>query len=157
MTPQGHQRNVAAAHEQKDADVINLFMIAGMLLLVVVLCLLVCWGVLHFFNRERKAEQRRPATSGTQVAAFPAPRLLVHPGRERKKLETTGRAQLESYGWVDRRAGIARIPVTRAMQLIMERGLPEVGVGQTRLQLMQARPLTGVQPNEHSTTPEATP
>jgi hypothetical protein len=157
MTPQGHQSNVDAAHEQKDADVISLFMVAGLLLLVLVLCLLTCWAVLHFFNRERHAEQGRPRTSGTQVAAFPPPRLLVHPGSERKKLETAERRQLESYGWVDRPAGVARIPVTRAMQLLVERGLPEVGAGQTRLQLMQARPQTQVRPNEPGAAPEATP
>lgn len=157
MNPQGHQRNVDAAHEQKDADVISLFMVAGLLLLVIALCLLICWAVLHFFNRERYVEQGRPRASGTQVATFPSPRLLVHSGRERKKLETAERTQMESYGWVDRRAGVARIPVTRAMQLIIERGLPEVGAGQTRLQLMQARPQTEIRPNENSTVPEATP
>jgi hypothetical protein len=157
MRPQGHQSNAAAAHEQKDADVIGLFMVAGLLLLILALCLLICWAVLHLFNRDRNSEQRRPRASRTQMAAFPSPRLLVYPGRERKELDAAGRTQLESYGWVDRRAGIARIPVSRAMQLIVERGLPEVGAGQTRLQLMQARPQAEVQPNESSTAPEATP
>jgi hypothetical protein len=32
--------------------------------------------------------------------------------------------QLQSYGWVDQDAGQARIPVSRAMELIAERGLP---------------------------------
>ena len=49
-------------------------------------------------------------------------------------------ADLNSYGWVDRTSGIARIPIDRAMQLVLERGLPDVGGGQTPLSLMQARP-----------------
>ena len=32
--------------------------------------------------------------------------------------------QLSSYGWVDEKAGVAHIPIDRAMQLIEERGLP---------------------------------
>src|SRR5271156_2604612 len=32
--------------------------------------------------------------------------------------------QLNSYGWVDERAGVARIPIERAMALIVERKLP---------------------------------
>ena len=32
--------------------------------------------------------------------------------------------QLNSYGWVDEQAGIAHIPIERAMQLTVERGLP---------------------------------
>jgi hypothetical protein len=32
--------------------------------------------------------------------------------------------QLNSYGWVDEKAGVAHIPIDRAMELIEERGLP---------------------------------
>ncbi|MGB9233955.1 MAG: hypothetical protein WCC04_06045 [Terriglobales bacterium] len=32
--------------------------------------------------------------------------------------------QLNSYGWVDEQAGVAHIPIERAMDLIVERGLP---------------------------------
>jgi hypothetical protein len=32
--------------------------------------------------------------------------------------------QLNSYGWVDREGGMAHIPIERAMQLIVQRGLP---------------------------------
>jgi hypothetical protein len=33
-------------------------------------------------------------------------------------------AILHSYGWVDEQAGLVRIPITRAMELLTERGLP---------------------------------
>jgi hypothetical protein len=160
MIPQGRQSGGDATHERKDADVIGLLMIAGLLLLILGICFLVCWGILHLLNRERDAEQRRPrAPRAAQVAAFPQPQLLVHPGIEREKVQAAERTQLETSGWVDRSAGIARIPIARAMQLIVERGLPEVGVGQTRLQLMQSRPQSDLQPNEPiiSPAPEATP
>jgi len=32
--------------------------------------------------------------------------------------------QLRSYGWVDEKDGVARIPIERAMELIVQRGLP---------------------------------
>jgi hypothetical protein len=32
--------------------------------------------------------------------------------------------QLNSYGWVDEKAGVAHIPITRAMELMVERGVP---------------------------------
>jgi hypothetical protein len=31
---------------------------------------------------------------------------------------------LEGYGWVDRQAGVVRLPIERAMELVLERGLP---------------------------------
>jgi hypothetical protein len=37
--------------------------------------------------------------------------------------------QLNSYGWVDEKAGVARIPIERAMELIVQQGLPVVPQG----------------------------
>jgi hypothetical protein len=33
-------------------------------------------------------------------------------------------AALDSYGWVDKDAGIVRIPVDRAMEILAKKGLP---------------------------------
>jgi len=37
--------------------------------------------------------------------------------------------QLNSYGWVDQKDGVAHIPIERAMELIVQRGLPVVPQG----------------------------
>ncbi|MFZ0481122.1 MAG: hypothetical protein WAL71_18430 [Terriglobales bacterium] len=39
--------------------------------------------------------------------------------------------QLNSYGWVDQQDGVAHIPIERAMDLIVERGLPVLPAHQT--------------------------
>jgi len=31
---------------------------------------------------------------------------------------------LDTYGWIDRQHGIVRLPIDRAMELLLERGLP---------------------------------
>lgn len=146
MIPQGHQR-AGAAHERKDVDVINLLLIALLLLLIIGICLLVCWGVLHVLNRDRQAQEPPRVRMAEGMAKFPRPNLILEPGQEEKRTRLRARSTLDTYGWVDRKAGVARIPITRAMQLLLERGLPLVGQGQTRLQLMQARPRTDVQPD----------
>jgi hypothetical protein len=159
MNPQGHQTG-AGGHERKDADVFSLALVATMLLLSIGVCLLICWGVLHALNRNRVAHESKRARAVAQGQQVPEPRLLVHPGAEWNKVRTEEEAKLNSYDWVDRPAGTVRIPVTRAMQLLVERGLPEVGAGQTRLQLMQSRATSDIQPNEPRTetaTPEPTP
>jgi hypothetical protein len=33
-------------------------------------------------------------------------------------------SRLNSYGWVDQKAGVAHIPIERAMELIVQRGMP---------------------------------
>src|SRR5205823_14080578 len=76
----------------------------------------------------------------TPAREFPQPRLLTKPGATPAELRAAEDSDLNSYGWVDRTSGIARIPIDRAMQLLLERGLPAVRAGQTPLSLMQARP-----------------
>jgi hypothetical protein len=158
MTPQGHQAG-KVTHERRDADVLNLFLIASLLLLIVGTCLLVSWGTLHSLNRERLGEEPSRVKMAETAAKFPQPRLLSQPGSELAKGRLVARNRLTTYGWVDRQAGVAHIPIKRAMELLLARGLPEAGAGQTQLQLMQSRPVTDIQPARpiNSPTPEGTP
>jgi len=62
--------------------------------------------------------------SPSEINTFPQPRL-----EKNERLEINGfllreEQVLDSYGWVDQKAGVVRIPVERAMQLIAQRGLP---------------------------------
>jgi hypothetical protein len=38
--------------------------------------------------------------------------------------------QLNSYGWVNQQSGVAHIPIKRAMDLVVQRGLPVRPAGQ---------------------------
>ena len=55
----------------------------------------------------------------------PAPRLQVNPARDMAELRRAEDRVLKGYGWVDEAAGIARIPIDRAMAIVAERGLPD--------------------------------
>lgn len=52
-----------------------------------------------------------------QGIAAPAPRLQTAPAPERAAYEAEKQARLAGYGWVDRAAGIAHIPLDQAMRL----------------------------------------
>lgn len=53
------------------------------------------------------------------------PRLETRPVLDRLAVERRARARLEGYGWVDRKAGVAHIPIERAMAIQAERGWPD--------------------------------
>jgi hypothetical protein len=55
-----------------------------------------------------------------------APMLEVTEGIELRKDLVQQEEQLNSYGWVDQKAGVAHIPIERAMDLIVQHGLPTV-------------------------------
>lgn len=54
----------------------------------------------------------------------PAPDLQVASSRDYQEMRAAEEAQLHSYRWVDREAGIAAIPIKRAMELLASRGMP---------------------------------
>jgi hypothetical protein len=54
----------------------------------------------------------------------PPPRLQATPFADIEQYQRSQHQILNSYGWVDRQQGIVRIPIDRAMQLLLQRGLP---------------------------------
>jgi hypothetical protein len=59
------------------------------------------------------------------VQRFPTPRLQIDDGnQEIAEMHTREDLLLDNYSWVDRSSGKVRIPITRAMQIIAQHGLP---------------------------------
>jgi hypothetical protein len=134
-------------HEPRDVDVPALFTVASLLLLCFIAISVVVGVMMLYFKRhEPAAIAGQPNIPVTREREFPRPRLLIKPGASLAELRAAEDADLHSYGWVDRASGIARIPIDRAMQVLLERGLPDVGAGQTPLSLMQARPAETARP-----------
>ncbi len=128
-------------HERKDVDVISLFTIVFILFLVSAVIFFVVTGMTHYFRLHEPSKTAGQANiPATRTPEFPPPRLEVKPGASLAELRAAEDLDLNSYGWIDRNAGTVRVPIDRAMQVILERGLPDVGVGKTPLSLMQARP-----------------
>src|SRR5215469_2165467 len=75
---------------------------------------------------------RIPSYSGAQTQAAaavprplpPEPRLQASPSADWKAYRDAQMEQLSSYGWVDRDKGAVAIPIQRAMELIIQRGIP---------------------------------
>jgi hypothetical protein len=71
-----------------------------------------------------------PTTADTRIVEqgdikkFPQPRLETDETTEINNFRMQEEQTLNSYGWVDQSAGVARIPIDRAMALLAQRGLP---------------------------------
>jgi len=134
-------------HEEKDVDVPSLFTIACLLLLSCALIFFVVWGMMHYFKLHEVSKTAGQSNLPVTVTKeFSGPRLQVKGPADLARLRAAEDLNLHSYGWIDRNSGTVRIPIDRAMQLLLERGLPDVGAGQTPLSLMQARPVETATP-----------
>ena len=54
----------------------------------------------------------------------PEPRLQVNEKRTLQQQHVIDTATSTEYAWIDKNAGVVRIPVERAVDLVAERGLP---------------------------------
>ncbi len=107
-------------YEPSDVNVKAVLWIALTLVVVVVLSAAALGGLVGLFQLETG---RAPVSPLARVELRPpAPRLDAHPAATLAAVRKRETAALEGYGWVDRSAGIARIPIEQAMRLLAERG-----------------------------------
>jgi hypothetical protein len=87
--------------------------------------------VMRDFSREEKhLEALAPPTFPDETAPLPGPRLQAEPSTDFQKMRKEVLSRLNGYGWVNREAGIAHIPIDRAMEIVAHSGLPSaVGAG----------------------------
>ena len=72
------------------------------------------------------APPSQPAIEGGRMVGGPAavPSLLVNEPMNLQKFRADEEHKLTTYGWVDQNAGVVRLPIDRAKELLLERGLP---------------------------------
>ena len=54
----------------------------------------------------------------------PEPRIEEHPAIASQQLQAKEDQVRSTYGWTDKKAGVVRIPIDRAMELQLMRGFP---------------------------------
>lgn len=78
---------------------------------------------------ERAGDPPPPPLAQAAGRLPPEPRLQTDPFVDIEALQASERELLGSYGWVDEKAGVVRIPIERAKELLLQRGLPAAGAG----------------------------
>jgi hypothetical protein len=107
-------------HETSDADIRKLIEFGAGILALVLIALALMWLLFEYLAGRQAATAPSAAPPAIQEPP-PAPRLQVSPQTDLEQLRASEKAILESYGWIDRSAGIVRIPIDRAIELVAER------------------------------------
>jgi hypothetical protein len=126
MSEHGTHDESYVGHETTDAEIAPLVRFAVFLAAITIAIAVATVGFYSFLDarEERANAPRYPLTAGVERPVPPAPRLQTYPFDDIKALRKEEAQLIDHYGWVDKNAGTVRIPVTRAMDLLAERGLP---------------------------------
>src|SRR5262245_10590300 len=111
-----------------DTD-INFTAIVGFgigLIVTGVLVHLVVWLLFAYFNGREAARvaPAYPLAIGQSDRQPPEPRLQVNPREDLRALRAHEDDVLSNYAWIDRQAGVLRIPIEEAIRITAQRGLP---------------------------------
>jgi hypothetical protein len=116
----------AVGHEERDIRFWPI-VAASAALLSVTLVVFVSMRVLFVFYDDRAVQLSPPANplAGEYGEPLPPrPRLQTHPVRDLVQLRAAEETMLTTYGWVDAQAGVVRIPIARAMELLAQNPPP---------------------------------
>jgi hypothetical protein len=115
----------APTREKRDINIRKVAVFGGALL--VAICLAGVLTTLVIFKKLAGSDANEGVAPSPMLEAQPLPpepRLQANPPLDLKKYRAAEEAELGSYGWVDKPNGVVRIPVDRALKLVLERGLP---------------------------------
>ena len=139
VNPNGH-----GDYERRDITIAGVVYFLIGLAVAIVIVYFIANGIFDFLNKHFEAEQAPVSPLVTNAPAdtrhippqygnnyekylkenFPSPQLEVNERTELNDERLREEETLSTYGWVDQNAGIVRIPIDRAMDLLAQRGLP---------------------------------
>lgn len=113
-------------HETRDIStrIVVVFGISLAILAAVVLAAVL--GLQTYLDRvQAKAYPRQyPMAHVGPPPEPPAPRLQTKPREELNSLRAEEARHLRSYSWVDASRGVVHVPIDRAAELLLQRGVP---------------------------------
>jgi len=146
---QSRKKPSTEGYEKRDANATGIF---GVIAFLIAAGLIMHFGLAGVLERLQKKPAPNDSWSGARRTADntmrtkTVPHLQIEPAVDLRQFRSSEEEELNSYGWINKTAGIVRIPITRAMDLLLERGLPtrsqtnESGLGPSGYELQEQRP-----------------
>ena len=117
--------NPDVAHEHDDVNVRAILWFVAVLSTIAIVIHIAMWGMFRGLTYyERTNEPYVTPLTRPAGEAPPEPRLQTTPWADLRQFRTEQHDYLHSYGWVDEKLGVARIPIAKAKELLLQRGIP---------------------------------
>jgi hypothetical protein len=126
--PKGVPNNSDVRFEHSDVDASSLLTYGFWLVVTTAVVVVILWRLYFVFVTQEAARQPPPPVMkiDPEAMSVPPPNLQAMPTQDLTAFRYREDRVLHSYGWVDKDAGIVRIPIDEAMRILAERGLPAV-------------------------------
>lgn len=127
-----HDSHTGSSDEVFDGEISykQIIQFMGYLLILTAITFVLMWWMLQGMEGSlaRNDAAPSPIPEANQPPESPGPQLQFYPPvADIERLHAWEEERLDSYAWENEAAGVARIPIERAMELMAERGLPRAG------------------------------
>lgn len=123
--------DLRAGHETTDANAFKVAATSFSLVVLLVVVHYICLWLFGYLHRQARQFDRTQSPLA-QSQEPPLPRLQQSPEKDYEAYRDRELQWLASYGWIDPKEGIVHLPVERAMQLVLERGVKPQGAVEVR-------------------------
>jgi hypothetical protein len=147
MKTTGHQNpETKVRYNPTEVNALGISLFAALIVLMVAVVLPGTKRLLRHLENQAALSARSPVAANVSASRvnFPAPREQLNAPADLATFSAREQAELNSYGWIDRRAGIVRLPITRAMELLAQRASSNLPTGPSLLNMQQQRPTNAV-------------
>jgi hypothetical protein len=123
----GNLDNPDTTHESSDINVRAIIWFTVVLTAIVLVIDLAMYGFFVVLHKYEVRNDPYVTPLAAPIAARPTPpepALQTEPWVDLKRFRTEQDAHMTSYGWVDEKTGVARIPIAKAKELLLKRGIP---------------------------------
>jgi hypothetical protein len=119
--------DASAGYEKRDASIGGLLQFGFWLAVVIVVTLVgMAWAFNYFSKITPLGQPAAPSAVANPNARQlpPSPMVQAQPHEDLVDYCQQQEAEVNTYAWVDRQAGTVRVPISRAMDLVLAQGLP---------------------------------
>ena len=116
--------SLAAHHEVDDVSLRAILQFAAALVIGSLIVIVILWWLIQIWSAEPAVPRLQVSPTNATPPAAPGPGLDARPAWALDTLVGGEDERLRGYEWQDRDAGTVRIPISRAMEIIVSEGLP---------------------------------
>jgi len=116
-----HHSPNGTGHEESEVSVPFIVVSLFVLLIGVVLVCFLVIGIFRYFHSVNHVEE---TVRASQQTVPPEPRVEERPWEQLVTVRAREDHVLDSYAWIDKKAGTVRIPVNQAIDKLAKQGLP---------------------------------
>lgn len=117
------QTNPEVTYEKRDVNTRAILYFVAVLFVVLVITLVSMRGLFGYFSETQNLGPGASPFDNSRTLP-PSPRLQVQPSEDLDQVRQSQEQILNSYGWEDKANGTVRVPIDRAMDMLIEHKLP---------------------------------